>query len=51
MVAMIYNSAQKTVITVGSVIAKSGCWSMIKGGLTVDHNAHSELHFQVLYHT
>ncbi|XP_004230568.2 endo-1,4-beta-xylanase 5-like isoform X2 [Solanum lycopersicum] len=45
-VAMIYNSAQKTVITVGSVIAKSGCWSMIKGGLTVDHNAHSELHFQ-----
>uniref|UniRef100_M1AXY6 Endo-1,4-beta-xylanase C n=1 Tax=Solanum tuberosum TaxID=4113 RepID=M1AXY6_SOLTU len=45
-VAMIYNSAQKTVIIVGSVIAKSGCWSMIKGGLTVDHNAPSVLHFQ-----
>ncbi|MCD7449642.1 hypothetical protein HAX54_000872 [Datura stramonium] len=45
-VAMIYNSVQETVATVGSVIAKSGCWSMIKGGLTVDHNAPAVLHFQ-----
>ncbi|XP_059311261.1 endo-1,4-beta-xylanase 5-like isoform X2 [Lycium ferocissimum] len=45
-VAMIYNEVQKTVTTVGSVIAKSGCWSMIKGGLTVDQNAPAVLHFQ-----
>ncbi|XP_055816124.1 endo-1,4-beta-xylanase 5-like isoform X1 [Solanum dulcamara] len=45
-VAMIYDTDEKTVTTVGSVIAKSGCWSMIKGGLTVDHNAPSVLHFQ-----
>ncbi|CAN4107947.1 unnamed protein product [Withania somnifera] len=45
-VAMISHSVQKTVTTVGSVIAKSGCWSMIKGGLTVDNNASSVLHFK-----
>ncbi|XP_016501395.1 endo-1,4-beta-xylanase 5-like isoform X2 [Nicotiana tabacum] len=45
-VAMIYNSVENTVHVAGSVIAKSGCWSMIKGGLTVDQNAPSVLHFQ-----
>ncbi|KAK4378580.1 hypothetical protein RND71_000442 [Anisodus tanguticus] len=45
-VAMIYNSVQEKVTTVGSVIAKSGGWSMIKGGLTVDQNVPAVLHFQ-----
>ncbi|KAL0422405.1 UNVERIFIED_CONTAM: Endo-1,4-beta-xylanase 4 [Sesamum latifolium] len=32
-------------IIVGSVIAKSGCWSMLKGGFTVHQNMKAELYF------
>uniref|UniRef100_A0A1D1YQM1 Endo-1,4-beta-xylanase C n=2 Tax=Anthurium amnicola TaxID=1678845 RepID=A0A1D1YQM1_9ARAE len=31
---------------VGSVLAKSGCWSMLKGGLTVDSSGPAELYFE-----
>ncbi|KAL0335090.1 UNVERIFIED_CONTAM: Endo-1,4-beta-xylanase 4 [Sesamum radiatum] len=32
-------------IIVGSVIAKSGCWSMLKGGFTVHENMKAEIYF------
>lgn len=31
----------------GSVIAESKCWSMLKGGLTVDESGHADLFFEV----
>ncbi|XP_026393418.1 uncharacterized protein LOC113288554 [Papaver somniferum] len=30
----------------GSTIAQSGCWSMLKGGLTVDSSGYADLYFQ-----
>ncbi|KAI3913551.1 hypothetical protein MKX01_022132 [Papaver californicum] len=30
----------------GAPIAQSGCWSMLKGGLTVDSSGYAELYFQ-----
>lgn len=38
-------NGQNTVV--GSVIAKSGCWSMLKGGFTADENMKAELFFTV----
>lgn len=35
----------------GSVIAKSKCWSMLKGGFTVDESGPAELYFEVLNST
>lgn len=32
----------------GAVIAKPNCWSMLKGGLTVDASGIAELYFEVL---
>lgn len=32
---------------VGSVIAKSGCWSMLKGGFTADADIKAHLFFKV----
>lgn len=32
----------------GSVIAESKCWSMLKGGLTVDESGPGELYFEVI---
>lgn len=32
---------------VGSVIATSGCWSMLKGGFTAAHDMESHLFFKV----
>lgn len=32
----------------GSVIAKSKCYSMLKGGFTVDESGPAELYFEVL---
>ncbi|PIA51227.1 hypothetical protein AQUCO_01100218v1, partial [Aquilegia coerulea] len=32
--------------TAGAVVAKSGCWSMLKGGLTVESSGPSELYFE-----
>ncbi|GMH03093.1 hypothetical protein Nepgr_004932 [Nepenthes gracilis] len=29
----------------GAVVAESGCWSMLKGGLTVDHSGSADLFF------
>lgn len=31
----------------GAVIAESNCWSMIKGGLTVDESGPAQLYFEV----
>lgn len=31
----------------GSVIAQVGCWSMLKGGITVESSNPAELYFQV----
>lgn len=31
----------------GSVVAESKCWSMLKGGLTVDESGPAELYFEV----
>lgn len=32
---------------VGTVIAKSDCWSMLKGGFTVEENMKAQLYFTV----
>lgn len=37
-----------TSLIVGSVIAKSGCWSMLKGGFTVEEDMHANIYFVVL---
>lgn len=34
----------------GSVVAESKCWSMLKGGLTVDESGPAELYFEVSIH-
>lgn len=31
----------------GAIVAESGCWSMVKGGLTVDESGQAELYFEV----
>lgn len=31
----------------GSTIAESNCWSMLKGGLTVDESGPAQLYFEV----
>ena len=33
----------------GSAIAQSGCWSMLKGGLTGNASGPAEIYFQVLF--
>ena len=35
----------------GSVIAESKCWSMLKGGLTIDESGPAELYFEVFTYT
>ncbi|XP_010431685.1 PREDICTED: uncharacterized protein LOC104716033 [Camelina sativa] len=30
----------------GSIVAESKCWSMLKGGLTVDESGHADLYFE-----
>jgi len=35
----------------GSVVAESKCWSMLKGGLTVDESGPAELFFEVYLYT
>ena len=32
----------------GAIFAESNCWSMLKGGLTVDESGPAELYFEVL---
>lgn len=44
--AAIRNS-QNTTLMLGSVIAKSGCWSMIKGGVTPNESMQANLYFEV----
>lgn len=36
----------------GEIIAESSCWSMLKGGLTVEASGAAELYFEVyfIYH-
>ena len=33
----------------GAIVAQSKCWSMLKGGLTVDASGPAELYFEVIY--
>ncbi|CAI9770072.1 unnamed protein product [Fraxinus pennsylvanica] len=44
-VAAFLKTPDQESIIVGSVIAKSGCWSMLKGGFTVDQNMKAQLYF------
>ncbi|XP_059650101.1 endo-1,4-beta-xylanase 4-like [Cornus florida] len=44
-VAQFKNSQNRSMI-VGTVIAQSGCWSMLKGGLTVNVTMPAELYFE-----
>ncbi|XP_059648018.1 endo-1,4-beta-xylanase 4-like isoform X2 [Cornus florida] len=41
-----FRNSQNLSMIVGSVIAQPGCWSMLKGGLTVDVTMPAELHFE-----
>jgi hypothetical protein len=34
-------------VHVGGVVAKAGCWSMLKGGLTATSSGRAELYFEV----
>jgi hypothetical protein len=34
-------------VHVGGVVAKAGCWSMLKGGLTAASSGPAELYFEV----
>lgn len=34
-------------IHAGAIVAESNCWSMLKGGLTVDASGPAELYFEV----
>ncbi|KAK4491968.1 hypothetical protein RD792_002752 [Penstemon davidsonii] len=43
---MLKTSNNTRPITVGSVIAKSGCWSMLKGGFTLDQDTVAQLFFR-----
>lgn len=36
------------IIPAGTVDAKSGCWSMLKGGLTVQKSGPAQLYFEVI---
>lgn len=38
-------------IHAGSVVGESNCWSMLKGGLTVDQSGPAHLYFEVLLKT
>lgn len=35
----------------GSIVAESNCWSMLKGGLTVNSSGPAELYFEVILNT
>ncbi|KAL3830902.1 hypothetical protein ACJIZ3_019704 [Penstemon smallii] len=45
--ALLKTSNNAQLITVGSVIAKFGCWSMLKGGFTLDQDTVAQLFFRV----
>ena len=32
----------------GAIIAETGCWSMLKGGLTVEGSGPAQLYFEVI---
>ncbi|XP_051146971.1 endo-1,4-beta-xylanase 5-like [Andrographis paniculata] len=40
------NTSGPNRLIVGSVVARSGCWSMLKGGFTVDQNMKTQLYFK-----
>ncbi|KAK6136479.1 hypothetical protein DH2020_029775 [Rehmannia glutinosa] len=44
-VSAFYTSTNYHTVLIGSVVAKSGCWSMLKGGFTAYENMKAELHF------
>lgn len=35
-------------VAVGSVVANASCWSMLKGGLTVNVSGPGDLYFEVI---
>lgn len=39
-----FRNSQNLTMIIGSVIAKSGCWSMIKGGVTPDQTMQANLY-------
>lgn len=45
-VAAIFKTASGFV-RAGEIIAESNCWSMLKGGLTVEASGAAELYFEV----
>lgn len=46
MVVAAYKNSRNQTITVGSVLAQSGCWSLLKGGISVDITTSVDLYFQ-----
>lgn len=34
-------------VVAGAVVARSGCWSMLKGGMTSYSSGHGEIYFEV----
>lgn len=47
-VKAMYKTSSNISHAVGTVIAKSGCWSMLKGGISVNNSGPAELYFEVL---
>ncbi|KAF8404640.1 hypothetical protein HHK36_009528 [Tetracentron sinense] len=45
-VVAVFKNVHNQTIIAGSVIAQSGCWSMLKGGLTVNLTSPAQLHFE-----
>jgi hypothetical protein len=35
-------------VVAGAIFAQSGCWSMLKGGMTTYSSGHGEIYFEVV---
>ncbi|RZR86710.1 hypothetical protein BHM03_00013955 [Ensete ventricosum] len=46
-VTAIFKTAKDGFVHVGAVEARSGCWSMLKGGLTAKSSGPAEFYFEV----
>ncbi|RRT33987.1 hypothetical protein GW17_00056210 [Ensete ventricosum] len=46
-VTAIFKTAKEGFVQVGAVEARSGCWSMLKGGLTAKSSGPAEFYFEV----
>ncbi|KAL6545806.1 hypothetical protein OROGR_009680 [Orobanche gracilis] len=47
-VSVYYTGIDNRTRTIGSVVAKSGCWSMLKGGFTAEEDIKAAIHFSTL---